>query len=105
MATTRDTREEEKDNTRHQGKAIVERDTTQVKRGKEEEKDHQKGLQGGRYSTENVTIADSSGTHREHVLKTEKDSKGTATLVEFQGTHGFNAPNSRMGKGREEKGD
>ena len=101
----RDTKEEVKDNMGHQGKAMVERDTTQEKREKAEEKGHQKDRLGGRYSTENVTIVDSSVTHREHVLKMEKDSKGTATLVEFQGTHGFNAPNSHMGKGREEKED
>jgi len=35
----------------------------------------------------------------------EKDSKGIAILVEFQGIHGLNAPNSHMGKEREEKGD
>ena len=86
------------------GKGYGQRDTTQEKREKAEEKGHQKDRLGGRYSTENVTIADSSGTHREHALKTEKDSKGIAILVEFQGIHGFNVLNSHMGKEREEKG-
>ncbi len=101
----RDTKEEEKDNMGHQGKAMVERDTTQERREKAEEKGHQKDRLGGRYSTGNVTIADSSGTHREHALKTEKDSKGAVIPVEFQGIHGFNVLNSHMGKEREEKGD